>query len=322
HLDEELARRVRARRQRVGDLRDGVVAHAQLLLVDVGVVDPVDRQLAELVVVDERRALVVPEAERLEEVLIDDVGAGRHDHVDHVVLHHLHDHLLQAGADQRAGQAEHDAAVLVAQHHLVDRRGARRVARLERHVRPGVHQRPGIEGIERDVLDALLEELALVCLLHHGSTLKVTWRTLPCLASATSMRAGTSPVSARPPLITPAISAIFADRVTSALPGSGLRVTFWSRIASIKPLASASLPAPKRKAPAAPVNCSVFTSSPVGPIAWCTVLVAATSRWLRAFSVTSVSTIGLASAFASRHAAKSLPASSSLAFSGSASPAR
>ena len=40
--------------------------------------------------------LVVLEAERLEEILIDHVRAGRHDRVDHVVFDHVDDDFLQA----------------------------------------------------------------------------------------------------------------------------------------------------------------------------------------------------------------------------------
>ena len=54
---------------------------------------------------------VVPEAEGFEEVLVDDVGPGADDRVDHVVADHVDEHLLQARADQRAGQAEDDAAL-------------------------------------------------------------------------------------------------------------------------------------------------------------------------------------------------------------------
>ena len=41
---------------------------------------------------------VVPEAEGLEEVLVDDVGAGGDDRVDHVVADHVDEDLLQARA--------------------------------------------------------------------------------------------------------------------------------------------------------------------------------------------------------------------------------
>ncbi len=50
HLADELAGAVGARLERVGDLVGGLVADAQLFLVDEGVVDAVDHQLAEVAV--------------------------------------------------------------------------------------------------------------------------------------------------------------------------------------------------------------------------------------------------------------------------------
>jgi hypothetical protein len=89
HLADELARAVGARVERVGDLLGGVVADAELFFVDEGVVDAVDHQLAQVGVAGAVLVLVagdvVLEAEGLEEVLVDDVGAGGDDGVDHVV---------------------------------------------------------------------------------------------------------------------------------------------------------------------------------------------------------------------------------------------
>ena len=155
---------MRSRLELVAQLRHRLVADAQLVLVDVGVVDAVDGLLAQPLVVDERRADVVAEAEAFEEVLVDDVRAGRDDGVDHVVLDHLQQHLLQAGADQRPGEAQDDAALGVVQHALVDLRGARRVACLERHLLHGVDERNRVEGVEAEVLDLLLQQVFLV----HG----------------------------------------------------------------------------------------------------------------------------------------------------------
>ena len=86
-----------------------LVADAQVVFADQRVVDAVDGVLAQLAV--EQAALelvggdVVPEAEGFEEVLVDDVGAGGDDRVDHVVADHVHEDLLQARADQRPGEA-------------------------------------------------------------------------------------------------------------------------------------------------------------------------------------------------------------------------
>ena len=105
------------------------------------------------------------EAESFEEVLIDDVGAGRDDGVDHVVLDQLEQHLLQAGADERAGETQDDAALGVEEHALVDLRGACGVPGLERHLLHGVDQRNGVEGVEAEVLDLVLQQVFLV---HQG----------------------------------------------------------------------------------------------------------------------------------------------------------
>ena len=48
--------------------------------------------------------------------------------VDHPVADHVDENLLQARADQRAGQAEDDAALAVAEHAVVDLGRAGQVA--------------------------------------------------------------------------------------------------------------------------------------------------------------------------------------------------
>ena len=120
HLADDFAAGVGARLEAVEDGGHGVVADAQFVFIDVVVVDAVDRQLAQLGVVDELCALVVAEAQALEEVLVHHDGAGADDGVHHVVVDQVNDHLLQARADQAAGQAQHHTAVLVAQGHVVD----------------------------------------------------------------------------------------------------------------------------------------------------------------------------------------------------------
>jgi hypothetical protein len=140
---------------------DGHVADPQLLLVDVGVVDPVDAQLAQLLVVGPRIAAVVPEAEGLEEVLVDDVRPGRDDRVDHVVLDHQRHGVLETGREQAAGQGQDDAAVPVGQHPVDDVRGGGKVAGLEGHVAVGPDQGPGVEGGRVDVPDRVLQQFVL-----------------------------------------------------------------------------------------------------------------------------------------------------------------
>ena len=72
---------VRPRLQLVEDLAGRLVADAQLVFVDERVVDAVDRVVAQLAVVQAALELlvgdVVLEAEGFEEVLVDDVRAGR-----------------------------------------------------------------------------------------------------------------------------------------------------------------------------------------------------------------------------------------------------
>ena len=157
HLADELARAVGAGLERVGDLVGGLVADAELFLVDEGVVDAVDHQLAQLGVACAVLVLVagdvVVEAEGFEEVLIDDVGAGGDDGVDHVVADEVDEDFLQAGGDEGAGEAEDDAAVGVAEHHVVDVGGAAGVARRSRPCGHGIDEGDDVVLRDVDVLD-------------------------------------------------------------------------------------------------------------------------------------------------------------------------
>ena len=102
------------------------------------------------------------EAEGLEEVLVDDVGARGDHRVDHVVLDHQRHGVLQTGREQAAGQGQDDAAVPVAQHGVDDvgRRGE--VPGLEGHVPAGPDEGTGVEGGGIDVADHVLEQVVLV----------------------------------------------------------------------------------------------------------------------------------------------------------------
>ena len=95
---------------------------------------------------------VVPEAQRLEEVLVHDVRAGRDNRVHHVVAHQVDEQLLQPRRDQRPGKAQDHAALRVAQHPLVDRRRPRRVARAVGHRGHRIHQRDHVVLRDVDVL--------------------------------------------------------------------------------------------------------------------------------------------------------------------------
>ena len=171
HLADELAGAVGAGFEGVGDLVGDLVALAELFLVDEGVVDAVDHQLAEVGVARAVLVLVagdvVVEAEGLEEVLVDDVGAGGDDGVDHVVADEVDEDLLEAGGDERAGEAEDDAAVGVAEHHVVDVGGAVGVTRGVGHVGHGVDQGHDVVLLDVEVLDGALEEF-FFC--RHSST--------------------------------------------------------------------------------------------------------------------------------------------------------
>ena len=95
------------------------------------------------------------EAQAFEEILIDDVRPGADDAVDHPVADHVDEHLLQAGADQRAGQAENDAALVVAQHAVVDVGRPGQIAGRIGHVPHRLDQRHHVVPGDVDVLDGL-----------------------------------------------------------------------------------------------------------------------------------------------------------------------
>jgi hypothetical protein len=104
---------------------------------------------------------VVLEAERLEEILIDDVGPGADDGVDHLVADHVDEHLLEAGADQRAGEADDHAAVGVAEHPVVDVGRPGQVAGRKGERLHRLDQRHHVVLLDVDVLDRLLQKFLL-----------------------------------------------------------------------------------------------------------------------------------------------------------------
>jgi len=161
HFPDKLAGAVRAGLEGVGDLVDGLVADAELVLVDEGVVDAIDGEFAKHGVVRPVLELVVGhvvvEAKGFKEVLIDDVGAGGDDSVDHVVAYEVDKNLLKAGGDERSGEAEDDAAVGVVEHHLVDVGGAGSVTRTVRHGSHGVDECDNIVLLDVEVLDGAVE---------------------------------------------------------------------------------------------------------------------------------------------------------------------
>ncbi len=92
-------------------------------------------------------------AERLEEILVDHVGAGGNHGIDHVVAQQVDKNLLQSGADQRPGQAENHATILVAQHALVDGSCPGKVTGAVGHGLHRVNQRNNIVLLDVDVPD-------------------------------------------------------------------------------------------------------------------------------------------------------------------------
>ena len=83
----------------------------------------------------------------------------RDDGVDHVVADEVDEDLLQAGGDERAGEAEDDAAVLVAEHALVDGGSPGKVTGAVGHGVHGVDQSDNIVLLDIDVADRMRQEL-------------------------------------------------------------------------------------------------------------------------------------------------------------------
>ena len=112
----------------------------QLLLVDEGVVDAIDVEIAQLRIVDELGPAVVRKTERLEEIHVDHGRPGRHDDVHHVVAQEIDVDLHAAGGAGAARDGQDDRAVVVLEHALVDLARPPELARAERHLLVGVDQ--------------------------------------------------------------------------------------------------------------------------------------------------------------------------------------
>ena len=125
HFPDELAARIGARLEAVGDLADGVVAILQRYFVDIGVVNAVDVERAQRVIVRNFERLIMLVAKRFEEIHVDDGGAGGDDGVDHVGLHQLGVEIHAAAGRGRPGDDQDDRAILVGEHLVVEIGGAR-----------------------------------------------------------------------------------------------------------------------------------------------------------------------------------------------------
>ena len=109
---EDLARRVRARVERHGEIGNPVVVPDELFFRGVGIVDAIDPILGERRVVGVRRSEEVMLAARLVEIVIE-VGAGRHEAVDVPVSDEVrHDH-SEAARGQRARHSEKNRHVVI-----------------------------------------------------------------------------------------------------------------------------------------------------------------------------------------------------------------
>ena len=150
-----------------------VVANAQFVFVDQRVVDAIDMQIAQLVVVESILEAILGhpmlKAERLEKILIDDIGAGAHDRIDHVIANQIGEDALQSRADKRTRQAQDHAAVAIAQHHVVNRRRAMQVARAVRHLPHRLDDRHDAVARDIDVFDRPFEKFRLISLSHGNA---------------------------------------------------------------------------------------------------------------------------------------------------------
>ena len=161
HFADDLARAVRLGFQVIDDLLHRVIAYPKLILVDQGVVNPVDHHFVQHAIVHTGLEVfirdVVAEAETLEEILIDDVGAGGDDRINHPVPHHVGEDFLQPGAVERSGQTENDAAILVAEHPVVNLRGPVEIACAVSHVLHRIDHGDRIVLGDIDMLDCPAE---------------------------------------------------------------------------------------------------------------------------------------------------------------------
>ena len=82
------------------------------------VVDPDDALLVQLHIVQERRAAVQREIQRVVQVVIQ-VRAGADDEIDEAALHQLDDASAETGGGQGAGHGQADRRVVLGRQHLV-----------------------------------------------------------------------------------------------------------------------------------------------------------------------------------------------------------
>ena len=106
------------------------------------------------------------EAQSLEKVHIDDGGAGRDDHIDHLVTDHVHIHLHTSGGRGRAGDGEDVGAILLGTHFHEDVSSTGGVARCERHVTHGIDKLCRVVFLDVDVLDGFFQKVFFLQIFH------------------------------------------------------------------------------------------------------------------------------------------------------------
>src|SRR6185295_15075834 len=134
----------------VGNFTGGRITNTQLIFVDVGIVNAVDREPPQYIVVDIDLALVMLEPKCFEEVLIDDDGAGGNDRVYHVVPDQIDHDILETGGEKGSREAKHDRAIFIPKHCIVDVRGTAEITGGERHPAHGFNKRNNVVLLDVD----------------------------------------------------------------------------------------------------------------------------------------------------------------------------
>ena len=95
----------------VGEIANPLVGLAVLVLAGQGVVETSHLGLLQLFIVPLVGALVMVTPERFVQV-VEEVGSGRNDHINVVILNQIRDQPSHAGGDQRPRQPEEDRRVV------------------------------------------------------------------------------------------------------------------------------------------------------------------------------------------------------------------
>ena len=111
---------------------------------------------------------VMMEPERLEEILIDDIGAGRYDGIDHVASQKVGEDALEPGADERPGQAKEDRAIGIAEHAVQDASGSGQLPRAIGQMPHIFHQRHHVVSLDVDMFDFPRQ---IILLVRHETSL-------------------------------------------------------------------------------------------------------------------------------------------------------